>query len=249
MVVKTAIILAGGLGTRLRSVVHDVPKPMAPISQQPFLAYQMSYWIKQGIEHFILSVGYKHEVIQDYFGTHYQGVPISYSVEPVPLGTGGGFILAVQAYQLTTPFLLLNGDTYFEVDLQQLDHFACQNDVDWAFSLFSTQDTIRYLGVGLDSTQRIIRFKEEALLGQSMWVNGGVYWIHPRVLVSIQPPEQVAFHQSMLPKCSLEDDILPQLLTQERRLYGLPFATDFIDIGVPSDYFRSEALLTASKGI
>lgn len=247
--VKTAIILAGGLGTRLRSVVQDVPKPMAPILQQPFLAYQMSYWIKQGIEQFILSVGYKHDVIQAYFGTHYQGVPISYSVEPIPLGTGGGLILATQTYHLTAPFLLLNGDTYFEVDLKQLDDFACQQDADWAFSLFSTQDTTRYLGVGLNVNQKIIRFKEEAQLGQTMWVNGGVYWVNPRVLPLIQPAEYVTYNQAILPKCSLEDDIFSQLLMQKRRLYGLPFATDFIDIGVPSDYFRSEALLTASKGI
>src|SRR5690349_16571222 len=102
----TAIILAGGLGTRLRSVVADVPKPMAPIAGRPFLAYQIEYWIAQGVQRFILSVGYKHEIIMDYFGDRYQGAEIEYAIELLPLGTGGGFLQATKKINSTEPFLL-----------------------------------------------------------------------------------------------------------------------------------------------
>lgn len=85
-----AIILAGGLGTRLRSVVSDVPKPMAVVGGRPFLSHLMDYWISQGVDGFILSVGYKAEVLQKYFGERYNGIPLFYVVEDRPLGTGGG---------------------------------------------------------------------------------------------------------------------------------------------------------------
>jgi D-glycero-alpha-D-manno-heptose 1-phosphate guanylyltransferase len=83
----TAIVLAGGLGTRLRSVVPDLPKPMAPIKGRPFLEYQLDYWIAQGVDRFVLSLGYRHEVIVEHFGNSYQGVKLDYVVEPTPLGT------------------------------------------------------------------------------------------------------------------------------------------------------------------
>ena len=92
----TAVILAGGLGTRLRSVVPDLPKPMAPVNGRPFLACQMDYWLQQGIQHFVLSVGYRHQSIMDYFGSNYCGSPVEYVVEDTPLGTGGGLLLAVE---------------------------------------------------------------------------------------------------------------------------------------------------------
>ena len=89
----TAIVLAGGLGTRLKSVVSELPKPMAPIQGRPFLEYLLDYWIAQGICHFILSVGYRHEVITAHFGIHYRGAQIDYAIEATPLGTGGGCCL------------------------------------------------------------------------------------------------------------------------------------------------------------
>jgi D-glycero-alpha-D-manno-heptose 1-phosphate guanylyltransferase len=122
--VTSAIILAGGLGTRLRSAVPDLPKPMAPIAGRPFLAYQLDYWIRQGVDRFVLSVGYRHESIMAYFGAAYRGIAVDYSVEQTPLGTGGGLLLALERLDGgQRPFLLLNGDTYFEVDLATLSAF------------------------------------------------------------------------------------------------------------------------------
>ena len=116
--VNSAIILAGGLGTRLRGVVQDLPKAMAPIKDRPFLEYQLDYWIGQGIRHFILSVGYRREVIMKHFGDKYRDVSIEYAVEETPMGTGGGLLLAVEKMKKRAPFLLLNGDTFFEVSLK-----------------------------------------------------------------------------------------------------------------------------------
>ena len=90
----TAVILAGGLGTRLRSVISDLPKPMAPINGRPFLEYLICYWIGQGINHFVLSVGYLHQAIIGYFGNQFKGACIDYVIEESPLGTGGGLLLA-----------------------------------------------------------------------------------------------------------------------------------------------------------
>ena len=90
----SAVILAGGLGKRLRSAVPDLPKPMAPINGRPFLEHQMRYWIAQGINHFVLSVGYRYKMIIDYFGAQFEGVSLEYVIEEAPLGTGGGLVLA-----------------------------------------------------------------------------------------------------------------------------------------------------------
>ena len=108
--VTTAIILAGGKGTRLRSAVPDLPKPMAPVRGRPFLAHQMDYWIDQGITRFVLSVGYKKELIMDHFGPSYNEANIDYAIEENPLGTGGGLMLAAQ--DICEPALVLKQYSY-----------------------------------------------------------------------------------------------------------------------------------------
>src|SRR5690349_1824955 len=142
----SAVILAGGLGTRLRSAVPDLPKPMAPINGRPFLEYQLDYWIAQGIKRFVLSVGYRHEAITKHFGFRYKGVELEYAVEERPLGTGGGFLLAAEKVGRREPFLLLNGDTYFGVNLNILNACALEHDADWCMSLFRTSAKGRYMG-------------------------------------------------------------------------------------------------------
>src|SRR3989338_2427013 len=114
---------AGGLGTRPRKAVPDVPKPMAPVGNAPFLAHLLDYWIGRGITHAILSVGYKADVIREYFGDCYEGIPIEYAIEETPLGTGGGLLLAAERLRESGPFLVLNGDTFFEVNLREMVRF------------------------------------------------------------------------------------------------------------------------------
>lgn len=234
MSVKTAIILAGGLGTRLRATVPDIPKPMAPINGRPFLEYLLDYWIKQGVTLFILSVGYRHEIISGYFGNSYRGAELEYIIETAPLGTGGGFLLAAQKITKDQPFLLLNGDTYFEVNLAELVEFSLVNDADWCFSLFNSTEEGRYMGMGVSQLGEIISLKSGETFPGSL-ANGGVYLIQPRVLsdISIVLGEKV----------SLEDDIFSDAIQSEQRLFGLECSGTFIDIGVPDDYHRAQTLL------
>lgn len=230
----SAVILAGGLGTRLRSAVPDLPKPMAPISGRPFLEHQLDYWIKQGISNFVLSVGYRHEVIIDHFGNRYKDASIDYVIEKTPLGTGGGLLLAAEKIGKNDPFLLLNGDTYFAVDLKALIAFSSANDADWCFSLFRTNETGRYMGIDVSPQWKITSLRSGA--GQpNRLANGGVYWVSPRALIGepFSPGDKV----------SLEDDIFPAAIAVGQRLMGIEFSGTFIDIGVPDDYHRAPDLL------
>ena len=143
------------MGTRLKSVVSDVPKPMAPINGIPFLEIQIKYWISQGINKFILSVGYKKEIIINYFGNRFNNVEINYVVEEIPLGTGGGILKALTEYEITSPFLLLNGDTYFDISLKELWKFHIKKKSNLTFSVFKSNNITRYLGLDVDSNMRI----------------------------------------------------------------------------------------------
>jgi D-glycero-alpha-D-manno-heptose 1-phosphate guanylyltransferase len=230
----SAIILAGGLGTRLRSAVPDLPKPMAPIGGRPFLEHQLDYWIEQGIGHFVLSVGYMHEVIMNHFGNGYKDAKLDYVIEENPLGTGGGLLLAAEKIGKDEPFLLLNGDTYFAVDLNRLIEFSMSNDADWCFSLFRASEVGRYMGMEISSQRKIVSFKSGT--GQpGRLANGGVYWVNPRALHNgrFAPGDKI----------SLEDDIFPAAMAAEQGLFGMEFSGTFIDIGVPDDYRRAPALL------
>lgn len=230
----TAIVLAGGLGTRLRSVVPDLPKPMAPIKGRPFLEYQLDYWIAQGVDRFVLSVGYRREVIVKHFGNSYQGVKLDYVVEQAPLGTGGGLLLAAEEVADDVPFLLLNGDTYFAVDLKILDMFARASDADWCFSLFRTDEEGRYMGMDVSPRGQINSLNSGT--GQrGRLANGGVYWIRSSALLD----RRSASGQ----RISLEDDIFPAAMASGQRMFSVEFSGTFIDIGVPDDYRRAPAVL------
>ena len=230
----SAIILAGGLGTRLRSAVPDLPKPMAPIGARPFLEHQLDYWIAQGVNNFVLSVGYRHEVIVDYFGHSHKGAKLDYAVEKTPLGTGGGLLLAAEKIGDNVPFLLLNGDTYFAVDLKTLIAFSREKNADWGFSLFRTSEEGRYMGMEVSPQGQITSLKSGS--GQpGRLANGGAYWIRSRALLGGK--------FSLGDRFSLEEDFFPAALASGQRLFGIEFPGTFIDIGVPDDYRRAPALL------
>ena len=234
--VASAVILAGGLGTRLRGTVPDLPKPMAPVNGRPFLEHQIDYWIGQGIGHFILSVGYRREVIMAQFGSSYQGARIDYAVEETPRGTGGGLLLAITKLNDRRPFLLLNGDTFFEVKLTELADFHVKSRSDWTFSLFRANEAERYMGMEVAADGRILSLSP-ATARPGRLANGGVYLVNPEIL---QPS---AWEPGA--KVSLEDEIMPALFAAGVRFYGHVFEGRFIDIGVPEDYLRSAAILTA----
>jgi D-glycero-alpha-D-manno-heptose 1-phosphate guanylyltransferase len=230
----SAIILAGGLGTRLRSAVPGLPKPMAPIGGRPFLEHQFDYWITQGISHFVLSVGYRHEAIVGHFGNRYRDAELDYVIEKTPLGTGGGLLLAAEQIGKDASFLLLNGDTYFAADLKTLIQFSVANDADWCFSLFRTNEQARYMGLDISSQGKITSLNTN-IGGPAHLVNGGVYWGKSGASISaiFSPGDKV----------SLEDDIFPAALAAGQCLVGVEFPGAFIDIGVPDDYHRAEVFL------
>lgn len=226
----TAIVLAGGQGTRLRSAVPELPKPMAPVAGRPFLAHQLDLWIAQGVRRFVLAVGYRHEAIVQHFGGRYRGATLEYSIEPSPLGTGGALLQAVSRVD-DERALLLNGDTWFEVPLPALAARATQLDADWCFALFRHDDPQRYMGVGVDRPGRVRALR----CADSPLANGGVVWFRPAALRAVVHGTGSAL--------SLENDVLPALLAQGQRFAALECPGAFIDIGVPADYHRAARVM------
>lgn len=226
----SAIILAGGLGTRLRDVVPDLPKPMAPLNGRPFLEYQIDYWIAQGVRHFILSIGYRSEAIVSHFGKSYGGARLEYALETEPLGTGGGLLLAMDLLTGDDAFLLLNGDTFFEVSLDQLAAFHSARQSDWTLALFRTRETGRYMGPSVEGNGRILSLRSEMEKAERL-ANGGVYLISPHIIRSSNLPTGQ--------RVSLEDEVMPGALAAGGRFFGLECEGRFIDIGVPEDYRRA----------
>jgi D-glycero-alpha-D-manno-heptose 1-phosphate guanylyltransferase len=232
-----AIVLAGGFGTRLRSVVPDLPKPMAPVNGRPFLEHLLDYWIGQGVTRIILSVGYRHESITAHFRRAHHGVPVAYAIESCPRGTGGGLLLAADSLSGRGTFLVLNGDTYFEVPLQTLAKFHASRRPDATLALFRAPRQGRYMGLTVGDAGEILSLGKGEKGGLA---NGGVYLME-RSLLERGP-------QFVSAPLSLEEDILPFALRAERRVYGLECAGRFLDIGVPKDYARAGAVLRGQPG-
>jgi D-glycero-alpha-D-manno-heptose 1-phosphate guanylyltransferase len=233
--VNTAIILAGGMGTRLKSVVSELPKPMAPINGIPFLEIQIKYWISQGINNFILSVGYKKEIIINHFGFKFHTAEIKYVVEDFPLGTGGAIIKSIKQFDIKEPFMLLNGDTYFEISLFNLLSFHQNNNSQFTFSVFKSNNTERYMGLNLDHNMRLLPELFIENYNDEKYVNGGVYIINPEIL-NKEKFENDKFH-------SLENDIFPIINKKDALIYACLFENKFIDIGVPEDYYLAQKIL------
>lgn len=228
-----AIILAGGFGTRLRSVINDVPKPMAPVQDRPFLEYLMDYWIGQGIQRFILSVGYLGRQIEAHFGTTYRGRSVSYVHENTPLGTGGGVRRALlQTQWWHTHAVLINGDTWYEVNLSQLvsDAVASTQPITIALKPMKLND--RYGSVGIDSHYRVTEFGIKTT-GQCL-INGGCYLFDIKAVSSLlrDYPDQFSLEQDFLVPLSKEGKVAASIQD-----------TTFLDIGIPADYAQAPNIL------
>lgn len=226
--IKEAVILAGGLGTRLREVVSDIPKSMAPVNGKPFLEYQLAYLQSWGVDHVVLSVGYKHEVIMEHFGEQFQDIRIDYALEEKPLGTGGGIRLALQKINGQAAFIL-NGDTFFEVNLQRLHDLYRIKSADLCMALHFCDDVSRYGTVEIDEDGRITGFHEKGKQQGEGFMNGGVYFFKKAYFDSFDFPE----------KFSLENDFFEKHFREEH-FYGLKCYSYFIDIGIPEDYKRAQ---------
>ncbi|RLD88514.1 MAG: D-glycero-D-manno-heptose 1-phosphate guanosyltransferase [Bacteroidetes bacterium] len=226
--VTEAILLAGGFGTRLQSVVKDIPKPMANINGKPFLQYLIEFYAKQGINHIVLSVGHLHHVIQNYFGNHYAGVSISYAVEDHPLGTGGAIRKSLELTK-TNDVFVANGDTLFAVDLALIAQFHDNNNADITLVTRRVDEVSRYGSISMDNNYRIVGFKEKNSTSGKGYINGGVYLIGKKFFNSFSFPE----------KFSIEKDFFEKHFNDGVFL-GKPCSNYFIDIGIPEDYARAK---------
>lgn len=226
------IILAGGLGTRLRSVVKNVSKPMANVDEKPFLQYLLDFWISNGISNIIIAAGYKSETIINYFKCSYKNIPINYSIEEEPLGTGGAFIKATKLLKSNNDFLVTNGDTFFKIDLNKFKNFHKSKECLISIALFENNNTQRYKSFQLDKEFKIIKTK--SIKTKKQLVNGGIYLFKKSILNNLN------FLNKKGNKISLEDDIFNHFIKINSKVYGLFFDKPFIDIGLPYDYKLSK---------
>jgi mannose-1-phosphate guanylyltransferase len=225
-------ILAGGLGTRIRSLYPDLPKPLIPIHGKPFLEYQIVQLRDQGFQDFVLCVSYR----ADQIAAHFQdgaalGVRIRYSHEPEPLGTAGALRYATAYWAETC--LVMNGDTFIEADFRALmaAHQA-QPDASASVGLVAMPDTSRYGQVVIDQHQHITAFCEKDQSASAGWINAGVYVLESRVRDFIPAGRAV----------SIEREVFPALV-ENRQLFGFPLNGAFVDMGTPEGLAEMERLL------
>jgi D-glycero-alpha-D-manno-heptose 1-phosphate guanylyltransferase len=225
-----AIVLAGGLGTRLRRVVDDVPKPMAPVLGRPFLAYVLDQLVDSGFHAVVLAAGYRHEVIRSYFGDEYRGLALVWSVESKPLGTGGALQLAYDRAHSGDVFVL-NGDTYLELDYRAMLKAHLSAGAQLSVAICQVPDVARY--GALEVSDGIVRgFREKGQSGPG-WINGGTYVLGPALHDRL--PKRGAF--------SFEQELLAPEVQSIRPLAFLTTGL-FIDIGIPEDYARAQELFS-----
>lgn len=223
-----ALVLCGGLGTRLRSVYDAGPKALAPIGGRPFLGYMLDWLRGQGVRRAVLCVGYRAEQIQDLYPAG-QGDPrIAYSVEPEPLGTAGALKYAESRFE-GDRFFVVNGDSLADVSLAALLAFHSEKHAAMTLATVPVESTGRFGSVEIDAEGRVTGFREKAETGHGVHeVNAGVYVMERALLEEIPAARKV----------SLEREIFPALAG--RGLYGFKTGGSFIDIGVPDDFASAQ---------
>ncbi len=222
-----AIVLAGGLGTRLRHVVPEWPKPMAPVAGRPFLEILLKSLAKKGFHRVVLSLGYMADKVVSYFGPRYAGLELVYQIEPEPLGTGGALRLALTQCTADHVFVF-NGDTYLDLEISNLESHWQKRRAPIIVARELT-DTARYgrLDVNLERGL-VVGFAEKGMSGAGL-INAGCYVFPTDMLQDFELNEPF----------SLESDFLSKVVA--RRQFDL-FVTNghFIDIGIPEDYSRAQ---------
>ncbi|MBN2175848.1 MAG: nucleotidyltransferase family protein [Bacteroidales bacterium] len=228
MFVPEAIILAGGLGTRLQGEIGNLPKALAPVNGRPFLEYLLDYLSVYEVDHVVLSVGYKAEKIRDHFGKAYKSINIDYAWEKEPLGTGGGIKKAFDMID-GSKALVFNGDTMFRIDLIRLFDFHSSRLSKFSLVLREVDDISRFGAVEVDEDRKVTGFFEKGEKSGKGLINGGVYLISRKFFEENEFPE----------KFSIEKDCFEKLY-QTFPFYGLICRQYFIDIGIPEDYQKAQ---------
>ena len=226
MELKEAIILAGGLGTRLRSAVPDLPKCMAPVNGVPFLSYVIDHFSREGIQQFIFALGYKSEAFEDFLASKLTAGNYRLSIEDEPLGTGGAIKKACAVSEGKT-VIVANGDTLFKVKLGKMVAFHHMCGAHCTLSLKPMKQFSRYGVVELNQDYSIKNFHEKKEYDEGL-INGGVYALHATKFLEEALPGKFSFERDYLEK-----------FYRSRRIFGVIQDEYFIDIGIPEDYERA----------
>lgn len=222
-----AIILAGGLGTRLRGAVPDLPKAMAPVAGKPFLSYVIDSLRMQGVQRFVFSLGFKADVIEHYLKEYYPTLDYCVAVEEEPLGTGGAIRLAMQKAK-TENVLIANGDTLFKIKVEELFNQHSDLNAECTLALKPMKDFSRYGVVETDDAGKISSFKEKQHYDEGL-INGGIYVLNKTKF----------FERSFSWKFSFEKEYL-EAFYKEDKFFGSVQEGYFIDIGIPEDYKKAQ---------
>ena len=222
-----AIVLAGGLGTRLRGVIGDLPKPMAPVGGLPFLHRLLADLAQRGFTDVVLSVGHLHEKIVDYFGDRFAGLSVRYAIEASPLGTGGAIRQALDQ-AASGPCFVLNGDTYASVDFPAMRAAHTASGATLTMAVCDLPDIGRFGALTIDDGV-VTSFREKGDRGPGS-INAGVYLLDRAIFAGYPTGERFSFES---------DFLAPHLATLRPRAFRTAGA--FIDIGIPEDYERAAA--------
>lgn len=234
--VECAALLAGGLGTRLRSVVSDRPKVMALVAGRPFVTHLLDQLAESGIRKVVLCTGYMADMIRNELGDEYRGMELVYSVEDTPLGTGGALQNAVRLLS-GDKILVLNGDSYCQCNLASFITAHAASTAPAGMVLARVDDVSRFGAVLTSNDSLVGSFNEKGEKSGPGWINAGIYLLPKRLIQEIAPGQQV----------SLEREVFPAHLTEG--IYGYPCSGLFIDIGIPEEYQRAQSLFSqVTKG-
>ena len=219
------IVLAGGFGTRLRSVVSELPKPLAPVFGRPYLQYLIERWVEQGVTQFTFLLHHQASCIKAFLELQkseglLRDCELRTLAEPQPLGTGGAVAYAVKQLQITGSFLVANADTWIESGIVQLVKAPVP-----AMAIVHVESSERYGSVVIQQ-KKVIAFEEKQNSSGPGWINAGLYHLHADL-----------FHEWNGLPFALERKLFP-MLVEVGQLMAVPLETDFIDIGIPEDYFR-----------
>jgi NDP-sugar pyrophosphorylase family protein len=228
----TAIILAGGLGTRLRPVVSDRPKVLAEVAGRPFLAYLLEQVAAAGVRRLVLCTGYRAEAVEAAFGRSFAGMHLLYSPEVEPLGTGGALRQALTLAE-SDPLLAMNGDSYLDMPLAAISARHDAHGGEGTVAVTLVPDTGRFGRVRTAEDGRILAFEERGTRGQAGWINAGIYLLSRRLLAAIPPTGPVSLEREQFPKWIAAG------------LYACPSEAPFLDIGTPETYATAEDFFAA----
>ena len=232
--ISRAFVLAGGQGTRLRNVLSNLPKAMAPVNGKPFLSWILEDLVRQEITDVTLCVGFRHEQIVESFGYNFKSIRLQYSVEKLPLGTGGAFWKGFQQFPPDGDFVVMNGDTFFDVRFGEFHNLLDAPSVAWASALTTQSDHRRYGRVEVDPAYRVTALSTTKPSVENFFANSGVWIGRPCRITN--PPV------SLKSPFSFEDYLKIALSHEPGSLAAKPFHHEFVDIGIPSDLLRAGKL-------